>query len=152
MSPVCLLPFLLVSLCSTMETPGKIKKRWGPGLNPPCGTHHHWKKTSSSATGGCGVWGVWEPSEVECRRRGWDDRGQDLWRCEAYKLHNINVTCEGLYLDEDDFILPGSCGLQYSSVFFLASLEFWGEVFAIIPLVIGVIIIYYIYLIPSNMI
>ena len=73
------------------------------------------------------MWGGWEPSKVKCRRDGLDDRGQDEWMCEAYtsvRLHDVNVTCEGFNHDEDDFILPGSCGLQYS-------LEFWNEVFQV---------------------
>merc|ERR1711915_180592 len=146
MSLVCLMPFPLVGLCSTMETPEKIKKDDVQVLTLRAGHMTTGRRRPPvpqiRCIGGCGMWGVWEPSVVQCRRIGYDDQGQDQWRCESYspvRLHDVNITCEGFNYDEDDFILPGSCGLQYYPVFFLASLEFWGEVRTIIPLVIGVI-------------
>lgn len=55
---------------------------------------------------------------AQCYNRGFD--GQDVqWECKAemprnYKFGKLEVTCEGYDYPEDDYILAGSCGLEYT--------------------------------------
>lgn len=55
---------------------------------------------------------------AQCYNRGFD--GQDVqWECKAempsnYKLGKVQVSCEGYDYPEDDYILAGSCGLEYT--------------------------------------
>lgn len=57
------------------------------------------------------------PAVVQCYNRGSD--GQDIqWECKAdmktsQKFGTIEVTCEGYDYANDDYILAGSCGLEY---------------------------------------
>lgn len=58
------------------------------------------------------------PPTVQCYNRGSD--GQDVqWECKAVmdknlRFNKIEVTCEGFDFPEDDYVLVGSCGLEYS--------------------------------------
>lgn len=58
------------------------------------------------------------PKTVQCYNRGTD--GVDIqWECKAdmdtnLRFGNIEVTCEGFEYPEDDYILVGSCGLEYT--------------------------------------
>lgn len=58
------------------------------------------------------------PPTVQCYNRGSD--GQDIqWECKAamdrnLRFNKIEVTCEGYDYPEDDYVLIGSCGLEYS--------------------------------------
>ena len=58
------------------------------------------------------------PATVQCYNRGSD--GQDVqWECKAVmdknlRFNKIEVTCEGYDYPEDDYVLVGSCGLEYS--------------------------------------
>lgn len=58
------------------------------------------------------------PQTVQCYNRGWD--GQTVqWECKAsldknLRFNKIDVTCEGYDFAEDDYVLVGSCGLEYS--------------------------------------
>merc|ERR1712000_330712 len=59
-----------------------------------------------------------QPDVVQCRSSGLDADGMPQWRCEAdldegVKLGRISVTCEGYESPNDDYILKGSCGLEY---------------------------------------
>lgn len=60
----------------------------------------------------------YKPTVVQCYNVGSD--GNDVqWRCEAeldsdVAFDNIDVSCEGYYAPEDEYILQGSCGLKYS--------------------------------------
>ena len=59
-----------------------------------------------------------QPSVVQCYNRGWDGR-QVQWECKAdleggVRFGKIEVVCEGYDYAEDDFILAGSCGLEYT--------------------------------------
>ena len=55
---------------------------------------------------------------VQCYNRGWDGR-EVQWECKAdleggVRFGKVEVVCEGYDYPEDDFILAGSCGLEYS--------------------------------------
>lgn len=58
------------------------------------------------------------PKTVQCYNRGSD--GVDVqWECKAdipsnMRFNKIEVTCEGYDYPEDDYVLTGSCGLEYS--------------------------------------
>lgn len=55
---------------------------------------------------------------VQCYNRGFD--GNDIqWECKAdlpsnYKFGRLEVSCEGYEYPNDDYILTGSCGLEYT--------------------------------------
>ncbi|KAG4066620.1 hypothetical protein HA402_007256 [Bradysia odoriphaga] len=55
---------------------------------------------------------------AQCYNRGFD--GNDVqWECKAelpsnYKFGRLEVSCEGYDYPEDDYILVGSCGLEYT--------------------------------------
>ncbi|CAG2105592.1 unnamed protein product [Medioppia subpectinata] len=55
---------------------------------------------------------------VQCYNRGSD--GRDVqWECKTqmdsnYKFGSVEVTCEGYDYADDDYVLVGSCGLEYS--------------------------------------
>ncbi|KAK5621234.1 hypothetical protein CRENBAI_011630 [Crenichthys baileyi] len=61
---------------------------------------------------------VFIPEVVQCLNRGWD--GVDVqWECKtdmdnAYRFGLIEVSCEGYSHPSDDYILKGSCGLEYT--------------------------------------
>jgi len=71
-----------------------------------------------SCVGGNGAGQGWEPSVVQCYNRGWD--GRDVqWECKAdmegtVRFGRVEVICEGYDYAEDDYILAGSCGLEYT--------------------------------------
>lgn len=58
------------------------------------------------------------PQTIQCYNRGSD--GVDIqWECKAdldqnLRFNKIEVTCEGYDYPEDDYVLVGSCGLEYS--------------------------------------
>lgn len=58
------------------------------------------------------------PQVVQCYNRGSD--GYDVqWECKsdmdnAYRFGQIEVTCEGYNYADDDHVLRGSCGLEYT--------------------------------------
>lgn len=58
------------------------------------------------------------PPVIQCYNRGTD--GVDIqWECKAdmdqnLRFNKIEVTCEGYDFPEDDYVLVGSCGLEYS--------------------------------------
>jgi len=55
---------------------------------------------------------------AQCYNRGFD--GNDVqWECKAdlptnYKFGRMEVSCEGYEYPDDDYILTGSCGLEYT--------------------------------------
>lgn len=57
---------------------------------------------------------------VECENTGYDkDANKFNWRCHAeieerVRFNHQEVTCEGYDYPEDDYILLGSCGLEFS--------------------------------------
>ena len=59
-----------------------------------------------------------KPQLVQCTNKGWD--GQDYqWECKAEMSDNvrfgmIDVSCEGYDYPNDDYVLAGSCGLNYN--------------------------------------
>lgn len=61
---------------------------------------------------------AFRPRIVQCYNRGYD--GQDVqWECKtdmdnSYRFGEIQVSCEGYDYPEDDYILKGSCGLEYT--------------------------------------
>ena len=58
------------------------------------------------------------PESAMCRNVGFD--GQDVtWQCEAelpkgVKFGKVEVSCEGHSSRDDEYVLKGSCGLEYS--------------------------------------
>ena len=59
---------------------------------------------------------AWRP--VQCINVGWD--GRDVqWRCETHdmlldlKFGRMEVNCEGYESPDDEYVLEGSCGLEY---------------------------------------
>ncbi|XP_045391320.1 store-operated calcium entry-associated regulatory factor [Lemur catta] len=66
-------------------------------------------------TAGCDSY---TPKVVQCQNKGWD--GYDVqWECKtdldvAYKFGKTVVSCEGYEHSEDQYILRGSCGLEYN--------------------------------------
>ncbi|XP_020513676.2 store-operated calcium entry-associated regulatory factor [Labrus bergylta] len=58
------------------------------------------------------------PDVVQCQNRGWD--GVDVqWECKtdmdaAFRFGRLEVSCEGFTQPDDAFILPGSCGLEFT--------------------------------------
>ncbi|XP_072239767.1 store-operated calcium entry-associated regulatory factor [Leuresthes tenuis] len=61
---------------------------------------------------------VFTPETVQCLNKGWD--GVDVqWECRtdmdnSYRFGHIEVSCEGYSHPADDYILKGSCGLEYT--------------------------------------
>lgn len=57
---------------------------------------------------------------VECDNAGFDqDRRKFNWRCQAdvsdrVEFNHVEVICEGYDYPEDDYILLGSCGLEFT--------------------------------------
>ena len=71
-----------------------------------------------ACVGGSGRGRGYEPSVVQCYNRGWDGR-EVQWECKAdlegeVRFDKVEVVCEGYDYPEDDFILAGSCGLEYT--------------------------------------
>lgn len=58
------------------------------------------------------------PEVVQCQNKGWD--GVDVqWECKtdmdnAYRFGRVEVSCEGYNHPSDQYILTGSCGLEYT--------------------------------------
>lgn len=73
-------------------------------------------KTIKKGSAGCPKSAT--PSVVQCKQVGWD--GFDAqWECSAdlgseYKFGEVTVVCEGYEYPEDQYILGGSCGLEYT--------------------------------------
>nr|KAF6370440.1 store-operated calcium entry associated regulatory factor [Myotis myotis] len=65
-------------------------------------------------TAGCDTY---TPKVIQCQNKGWD--GYDVqWECKtdldvAYKFGKTVVSCEGYESSEDQYVLRGSCGLEY---------------------------------------
>jgi hypothetical protein len=65
-----------------------------------------------------GYCNLFQPQTVQCYNRGSD--GIDIqWECKTemdnkYKFGKIDVLCEGYDYPEDDYVLIGSCGLEYT--------------------------------------
>jgi len=65
-----------------------------------------------------GYCNLFKPQTVQCYNRGSD--GIDIqWECKTemdnkYKFGQIDVLCEGYDYPEDDYVLIGSCGLEYT--------------------------------------
>lgn len=66
-------------------------------------------------TAGCDSY---TPQVIQCENKGWD--GYDVqWECKtdldiAYKFGKTVVSCEGYESPEDQYVLRGSCGLEYN--------------------------------------
>lgn len=65
-------------------------------------------------TAGCDSY---TPKVIQCQNKGWD--GYDVqWECKtdldvAYRFGKTVVSCEGYESSEDQYVLRGSCGLEY---------------------------------------
>ncbi|XP_072050912.1 store-operated calcium entry-associated regulatory factor-like [Amphiura filiformis] len=68
--------------------------------------------------GGSAGCSAFTPQVVQCYNRGSD--GYDAqWECKsdmdnAYRFGSIEVTCEGYDHPDDEYVLKGSCGLEYT--------------------------------------
>ncbi|XP_071800094.1 store-operated calcium entry-associated regulatory factor-like [Asterias amurensis] len=68
--------------------------------------------------GGSAGCSAFKPQVVQCHNQGSD--GYDIqWECKTdmdneYRFGRIEVTCEGYSHPDDEFILKGSCGLEYT--------------------------------------
>lgn len=57
---------------------------------------------------------------VECENQGLDKESQKLtWKCfaeigDSVKFNHVEVQCEGYDYHEDDYVLLGSCGLEFT--------------------------------------
>ena len=63
----------------------------------------------------------YKPTTVQCHNVG-SDGADAQWRCEAeldsdVAFDTVEVSCEGYYAPEDEYVLKGSCGLEYSLKF-----------------------------------
>lgn len=106
---------------------------------------------------------------AQCYNRGFD--GNDVqWECKAelpsnFKFGRLEVTCEGYEYPNDDYVLVGSCGLEYTisevsktSDSYFPSYSYpkdnandgYGSSMLTIVVVIGAAIALYFYLRPTN--
>ncbi|ERE90835.1 transmembrane protein 66 [Cricetulus griseus] len=117
-----LLSFLLVAgpaLC--WNDPDRILLRDVKAL-----TLHHDRYTTSrrldpipqlKCVGGTAGCDAYTPKVIQCQNKGWD--GYDVqWECKtdldiAYQFGKTVVSCEGYESSEDQYVLRGSCGLEY---------------------------------------
>ncbi|XP_029791427.1 store-operated calcium entry-associated regulatory factor [Suricata suricatta] len=89
-------------------------------------TLHHDRYTTSRrlapipqlrCVGGTAGCDAYTPKVIQCQNKGWD--GYDVqWECKtdldvAYKFGKTVVSCEGYESSEDQYVLRGSCGLEY---------------------------------------
>lgn len=56
---------------------------------------------------------------MQCYNQGADDRGEVQWKCQAempetYRLGTTTVSCEGFRDPNDDYVVEGSCGVEYT--------------------------------------
>jgi hypothetical protein len=71
-----------------------------------------------SCVGGSAAGSGHHPSAIQCYNRGWDGRAVQ-WECKA-ELHErvkfgvTNVFCEGYDFPGDEYVLSGSCGVEYT--------------------------------------
>lgn len=73
-----------------------------------------------SCVGGTAGCRLFTPDSVECENIGFDhDKDKLNWRCRAdisdrVRFNHVEVICEGYDYPEDDYILVGSCGLEFT--------------------------------------
>ncbi|XP_004475208.2 store-operated calcium entry-associated regulatory factor [Dasypus novemcinctus] len=123
----CLLlsSFLLLLICGPAlcwNDPDRILLRDIKAL-----TLHYDKYTTSrrldpipqlKCVGGTAGCDSYTPKVIQCQNKGWD--GYDVqWECKtdldiAYKFGKTVVSCEGYESSEDQYVLRGSCGLEYN--------------------------------------
>lgn len=92
-------------------------------------TFHRHKMTTSrrthtihqlSCVGGTAGCKLFKPDTVECQRGALDHvKGRHNWICKAdiddrVEFKHVEVICEGYDYPEDDYILLGSCGLEFT--------------------------------------
>ncbi|KAF6084850.1 store-operated calcium entry associated regulatory factor [Phyllostomus discolor] len=117
-----LLLLLIVGPAEGWKDPDRILLRDVKAL-----TLHHDRYTTSRrldpipqlrCVGGTAGCASYTPKVVQCQNKGWD--GYDVqWECKtdldmAYKFGKTEVSCEGYESSEDQYVLRGSCGLEYS--------------------------------------
>lgn len=59
-----------------------------------------------------------QPAVVQCQNAGFDGQSYQ-WKCEAdvdesLRIDEVTVTCEGYHHRDDQMVLVGSCGLEYT--------------------------------------
>lgn len=80
-------------------------------------THSIHQLSCVGGTAGCKLF---TPDVVECDNGGFDEEKKRLnWRCHAemsdrVQFNHVEVICEGYDYPEDDYILIGSCGLEFT--------------------------------------
>jgi hypothetical protein len=112
---------ILVSLNSLVESrKDKIKLKDIQVLTLTSGKWTTGRRTNPLPQLQCvgGYCNLFKPQTVQCYNRGSD--GIDIqWECKTemdnkYKFGQIDVLCEGYDYPEDDYVLIGSCGLEYT--------------------------------------
>lgn len=79
-------------------------------------THSIHQLSCVGGTAGCKLF---TPTLVECYNRGTDKANKVVWSCRAdmsdrVKFNHVDIICEGYDYPEDDYILVGSCGLEFT--------------------------------------
>lgn len=80
-------------------------------------THSIHQLSCVGGTAGCRLF---TPDFVECINVGYDhSNSKQNWRCHAdmsdrVRFNHVEVICEGYDYPEDDYILVGSCGLEFT--------------------------------------
>ncbi|XP_006167251.2 store-operated calcium entry-associated regulatory factor [Tupaia chinensis] len=116
-----LLPVLLAGAARGWHDPGRMLLRDVKALTLHAGRYTASRRLDPvpqlKCVGGTARCDSHTPTVVQCHNRGWD--GYDVqWECKAdldvaYKFGETVVSCEGYESPEDQYVLRGSCGLEY---------------------------------------
>ncbi|KAM5264573.1 store-operated calcium entry-associated regulatory factor [Ctenodactylus gundi] len=116
-----LLLLLMASLALCWKDPDRILLRDIKAL-----TLHYDRYTTSRrldpmpqliCVGGTASCDSYTPKVIQCQNKGWD--GYDVqWECKtdldiAYRIGKTVMSCEGYESSEDQYVLRGSCSLEY---------------------------------------
>ncbi|ORY16170.1 hypothetical protein BCR34DRAFT_584626 [Clohesyomyces aquaticus] len=77
--------------------------------------------------------GLYEVDVMRCKNAGYDYNEEDVqWTCtaslpEEFKLGSTDVICEGYDSPDDEFILKGSCGVEYRLILTSKGEEKYGK-------------------------
>lgn len=80
-------------------------------------THSIHQLSCVGGTAGCKLF---TPNLVECKNEGWNNELKKFsWNCHAdmsdrVRFNHVEIICEGYDYPEDDYILVGSCGLEFT--------------------------------------
>jgi hypothetical protein len=100
--------------------------------------------------GGDAFGSSYRPKVIQCYNKGSDGKTVN-WKCEAdlderVKFGSLNVQCEGYRFRDDDWVLQGSCGLEYELDYTNKDTQtesnWWSKIFSIGILALSVFLIY----------